>query len=294
MAAHPAIARQFTRSPDEDTATEVERDDPIGDGAHSPVKGLVHRYPDRVLLLPHLACAAYCRFCFRRDRVGQPGGALSPEETEVALDYIRGRPEIWEVILTGGDPLMMAPARLAPLVRAVDAIDHVGVIRIHSRVPVSDPRRITDALVEALAAAGSAVYLVIHCNHASELSPETLAACRKVVSSGIPLLSQTVLLKGVNDDVATLTELMRALVRNRIKPYYLHHADLARGTGHFRTTLAEGQSLTRALRGAVSGLCQPTYVLDIPGGHGKVPIGPCHVRDDGSVEDINGMARPYP
>ncbi|MEO5375744.1 MAG: lysine-2,3-aminomutase-like protein [Alphaproteobacteria bacterium] len=295
MAEHPAIARQFTPSADEERATaDGERDDPIGDARHAPLRGLVHRYPDRVLLMPHMACAAYCRFCFRRDRVGRGDGALSPAETAAALDYVRDRPEIWEVILTGGDPLMMAPRRLAELVAAIDAIPHVGVIRIHSRVPVADPTRVDAALVEALAARDSAVTVVLHCNHPAELADETLAACRRIIGAGIPMLAQTVLLRGVNDDVATLTALMRALVRNRIKPYYLHHADLARGTGHFRTTLAEGQALVRALRGTLSGLCQPTYVLDIPGGHGKVPVGPCHLRNDGTIEGLDGTLHPYP
>lgn len=300
MAASPAIARQFEPSPAEEARSAAELADPIGDGHHSPIRGIVHRYPDRVLLLPHLACPAYCRFCFRRERVGQPGEALSPAELAAALDYVRARPDIWEVILSGGDPLLLAPNRLGAIVAALDAMPHVGVVRVHSRVPVSDPARITPELVAALATRDSAVYVVLHCNHPDELAPATLAACARIVAAGIPMLSQTVLLKGVNDDDAVLEALFRALVRRRIKPYYLHHPDLAPGTAHFRPDLAAGQALVRGLRGRVSGLCQPTYVLDIPGGHGKVPVGPCHLRGDGDggggwlVEDIDGIPHAYP
>src|SRR3546814_156803 len=198
---------------------------------------------------------------------------LSDEALAAALDYIRGDERIWEVILSGGDPLMLSPRRLGAIVRALDTIPHVGVVRLHTRVPVATPERVGADLVAALDT-DKAVYVVLHCNHARELGEAARAACRRIVGAGIPMLSQSVLLRGVNDDAGTMTDLLRTLVRNRIKPYYLHHADLARGTGHFRTTIAEGQALMRALRGDVSGLCPPTYVLDIPGGPGKVPIGP--------------------
>ncbi len=274
-----------------------------------PVRGIVHRYPDRVLLTPHFACAAYCRFCFRRERVGQPGEALTPAELENALAYIRARSAIWEVILTGGDPLMLAPERLQGLLAALADIPHLGVIRLHTRLPVSDPRRMSRRLIAALATIDAqaveedtsrdkALYVVLHCNHIDELGPETTAACRAIVRGGIPMLAQTVLLKGINDTPEALTALFRALVRRRIKPYYLHHGDLARGTSHFRTTLAEGQALMRVLRGDLSGLCQPTYVLDIPGGHGKVPVGPCYVHGEPAVEmkveDPTGKRHRYP
>lgn len=292
-AADDPIARQFIPSIHELAQRPEDTPDPIGDDAFSPVKGIVHRYPDRVLLKPLLSCPVHCRFCFRRDHVGVEDG-LSDAELEAALDYVRTRPEVWEVILTGGDPLMLPPARLSRIVTALDAIPHVGVVRIHSRIPVSDPARVTPALVAALQAE-TAVYVVLHANHARELSDDARRACRLLTDGGLPMLAQTVLLKGVNDDAAALEGLMRALVRCRIKPYYLHHGDLAPGTGHFRTTLAEGQELVRSLRGRVSGLCQPSYVLDIPGGHGKVPVGPVYLDEAaGEVEDWQGRRHPYP
>jgi lysine 2,3-aminomutase len=289
---HDPMARQFVPSAAELATTPEERADPIGDAPHTPVKGITHRYPDRVLLKPTHACAVYCRFCFRREMVGPGGEALSPAELETALDYIRARPQIWEVILTGGDPLILSPRRLREIVAALDAIDHLGVIRIHTRVPVADPARITDDLVNALRA-DKAVYVALHANHPREFTEAARAACRRIVDAGIPMLSQSVLLKGVNDDPQTLEALLRTFVRNRIKPYYLHHADLAPGTSHFRSTIAEGQALMKNLRGRVSGLCQPTYVLDIPGGHGKVPVGPEYLHEDGTVEDPWGVRHEY-
>ncbi|MGJ4996436.1 lysine-2,3-aminomutase-like protein [Bradyrhizobium sp. HKCCYLS3077] len=279
------IARQFVPSADELSVAPGERDDPIGDDAHAPVPGIVHRYPDRVLLKLVHVCAVYCRFCFRREMVG-PGkdNALSEPAYRGALDYIRAHGEIWEVILTGGDPLMLSPRRLREIMTDLAAIDHVKIIRIHTRLPVADPARITSALVDALTVQGAATWVALHANHPRELAPDVRLACARLVDAGIPLVSQSVLLRGVNDDAATLEALMRAFVETRIKPYYLHHGDLAPGTAHLRTTLAEGQALIRALRGRVSGLCQPDYVLDIPGGHGKAPVGPQYLTAEDSVE----------
>lgn len=287
------VARQYVPSAAELDATPEERADPIGDDAHAPVKGVVHRYPDRALLKPTHACAVYCRFCFRREMVGPGGAALDPGELAAALDYIRAMPEIREVILTGGDPLVLSARRLGALVGDLAAVPHVDWLRIHTRVPVADPARISDELVAALKAE-KAVWVAVHVNHANELSPEALAACAKLADAGIPLVSQTVLLKGVNDDAETLDALFRKLTKNRIKPYYLHHGDLAPGTAHFRTTLAHGQGLMRELRARLSGLAQPVYVLDIPGGAGKVPVGPAYLGADGSVEDPAGKRHPYP
>ncbi len=272
---HDPIARQFVPDLEEAIVTPDELRDPIGDSAHAPVKGIVHRYPDRVLLTPVLTCPVYCRFCFRREVVGD--GMLSGDALEAAIAYISDHEEIWEVILSGGDPLILSPRRLAAIVDALDAIDHVAVIRIHTRVPVADPGRVTNELVTALKRS-TPVYVTLHCNHARELSPAACKAIARLVDAGLPMLSQTVLLKGVNDEAGTLEALMRALVRNRVKPYYLHHGDLARGTSHFRTTIATGRTLMKQLRGVLSGIAQPTYVLDIPGGHGKAPIGPCYLE----------------
>lgn len=288
------IARQFVPTEAEHTTTAEENGDPIGDLTHSPVAGVVHRYPDRVLLKPTHTCAVYCRFCFRREMVGPDGlGPLTADEFDAAFTYIAEHSEIWEVIVTGGDPLVLSVRRLRDLMARLSRIEHVKVVRFHTRVPAVDPAAITDDLVAALKASGKTVYVALHANHVRELTPAAREACAKFVDAGIPMLGQTVLLKGVNDDPAALTDLFRAMVETRIKPYYLHHGDPAPGTSHLRTTLAEGQAVMKAIRGTISGLCQPTYVLDIPGGHGKVPVGPNYVSD-GEVEDPNGERRPYP
>jgi lysine 2,3-aminomutase len=280
--------RELETSPEEDA-------DPIGDHPFTPVEGVVHRYPDRVLLKVVNVCAVYCRFCFRRDMVGPGRGGLSPKALAAALDYIGAQPQIWEVILTGGDPLVLSARRLSDVIRKLAAIPHVKVIRVHTRMPAVAPERITAALVRALRIRDTATFVVLHANHPRELTKKVRAACARMIDAGIPMLSQSVLLRGVNDDEATLTALMRGFVECRIKPYYLHHADLAPGTAHLRTTIADGQALTRALRGRVSGLCQPAYVLDIPGGHGKSPIGPNYLSDDGAtVEDFKGRRHVYP
>ena len=295
-AADPAdpIARQFAPTAAELDYAPEESADPIGDHRHSPVEGIVHRYPDRVLLKANHSCAVYCRFCFRREMVGPAGlRPLSARQVEAAMAYIAGRPEVWEVIVTGGDPFILSPRRIRGLMERLSAIAHVKVVRFHTRVPAVDPARVTPALVEALKASGKAVYVALHADHPRELTPAARAACARLVDAGIPMLGQSVLLRGVNDDPATLEALMRAFVEARVKPYYLHHADLAPGTGHFRTSIAEGQGLMRALRGNVSGLCQPSYVLDIPGGYGKVPVGPVYLGE-GDVEDPQGGRHAYP
>lgn len=302
------IAAQFVPRAAELEITPEELSDPIGDEAHTPVPGVTHRYPDRALLKPVHVCPVYCRFCFRRELVGPKHDArpsvLSDAELADALAYIRSHAQIWEVILSGGDPLILAPAKLGRLLAALDAIDHVRVIRIHTRVPVVDSARINAELLQALAVA-TTVYVVLHANHPRELTPAAARACASIVDAGIPMLGQTVLLQGINADAATLEQLFRRLVELRVKPYYLHHGDLAEGTSSFRTTIDEGQALMRSLRGRVSGLCQPTYMLDIPGGHGKVPIGPNYLhgglhgglrdeQDGRRVEDIDGRLHEYP
>jgi lysine 2,3-aminomutase len=293
-AADDPIGRQFIPDEAELRALPEESADPVGDFAHSPIEGIVHRYPDRCLLKVNHACAVYCRFCFRREMVGPEGlRPLSSEALDAALTYIAERPDIWEVIVTGGDPFILSPRRLRDVMRRLGEIQHVKVVRFHTRVPAVAPEMITDELVAALQMAGKAVYVALHANHARELTPAARAACAKIVEAGVPMLGQTVLLAGVNDDTETLTALMRAMVETRIKPYYLHHGDLAPGTSHLRTSIDEGQALMRAMRGAVSGLCQATYILDIPGGHGKVPVGPDYLAD-GWVEDPAGRVHAYP
>jgi lysine 2,3-aminomutase len=296
------ISRQFIPDVRELDHRPEENADPIGDAAHSPVDGIVHRYPDRVLLKLTPVCAVYCRFCFRREMVG-PGkpGALSPAALRRALDYIRRDPNIWEVILTGGDPLVSSARRLRAVMKELSAIDHVRVVRIHTRLPVADPARITPELVRAMKAKGRAVYVAVHINHPRELTAEVRAVLSRMADAGLVLLGQSVLLKGVNDEPRVLGELMRALVECRVKPYYLHHGDLAPGTAHWRTDIETGQALMRQLRGRLSGLCQPTYMLDIPGGHGKSPAGATYAARVGvnggaywMVEDFNGHRHRYP
>jgi lysine 2,3-aminomutase len=280
------IAKQFIPDPSELMVQAEETTDPIGDNAHSPVEGVVHRYPDRVLLKLLHVCPVYCRFCFRREMVG-PGSAahLSAEALDRAFAYIAAHTEIFEVILTGGDPLILSLRRLGDVLARLAKIEHVAIVRIHTRVPVAEPALVTDALAELLHDAGKTVYVALHANHPRELTQAARAACAKLVDAGIPLLSQTVLLRGINDNVEVLAELMRGFLKARVKPYYLHHPDLARGTSHFRVPIEEGRALVRALRGRLSGLCQPQYVLDIPGGFGKVPIG------DGLFEGEKGAYR---
>ncbi|RGP37688.1 lysine-2,3-aminomutase-like protein [Pseudotabrizicola alkalilacus] len=288
------IARQFVPTAAELIERPEDRFDPIGDDTHAPVPGLTHRYPDRVILHVTKTCEVYCRFCFRRETVGDTGH-LPPDQLEAAIAYIARTPAIWEVILTGGDPLVLSARRIADLVARLAAIPHVGVLRLHTRVPVVAPDRITGALIAALKQHPS-VWVVVHTNHADELTDDARAALARLADAGIPLLSQSVLLRGVNDSAEALEALFRALIRLRVKPYYLHHCDLARGAGHFRTTIEEGQAIMAALRGRLSGTALPTYVLDIPGGYGKVPIGPEYLAQDPqgwTVTDPNGQPHRY-
>lgn len=293
------IARQFIPDPSELETQADELADPIGDDAHSPVEGVVHRYPDRALLKLVHACPVYCRFCFRREMVGPGGASLSGEKLDAALAYLASRPEIWEVIMTGGDPFILSARRVREVARRLAAIPHIKVTRWHTRVPVVDPGRVTTDYARALRVPGKASYIAIHANHPREFTPEACAAIANLADAGHVLLSQSVLLRGVNADVETLSALMRAFVENRVKPYYLHHPDLAPGTAQFRLSLEEGQALVKSLRGNLSGLCQPTYILDIPGGAGKVPVGPtflssCETPGEQTVEDRFGMRHQYP
>ncbi len=278
------IGRQFIPDPAELITAEHESADPIGDDALSPVKGVVHRYPDRALLKPLLVCPVYCRFCFRREHVGPDGGVLTDAELEAAYAWFAAHPAVSEIILTGGDPLMLSPRRLGAIIRRLSAMPHVQTIRIHSRVPVAAPERLTTELAAALET-DTSIWLAIHANHASEFTAAVRPALRRLQ---LPLLGQSVLLRGVNDSVPALEALFRAMIAHRIKPYYLHQIDAAPGTARFHVPIEDGRRLLEGLRGRVTGLAWPTYVLDIPGGYGKVPIGPDYRQDPGTVRDIHG------
>ena len=292
--ANGPVGRQFMPDRRELTVDPSERHDPIGDDAHSPLFGLVHRYPDRVLFKLVSVCPVYCRFCFRREMVGPDGdGAMSDDDIAASVAYVSARPQIREVILTGGDPLMLSARRIRAVVAELSAIPHLDIIRWHSRVPVVAPERVTAELVAALSETGKTVVVAVHCNHADELTPEAEASLKALRRAGVMLLSQTVLLKGINDSLPALEVLMRAFLRLGILPYYLHHGDLAKGTSHFRTTLSEGLELVEALRGRLSGLAQPTYVLDLPGGAGKVPV-TRELIAEGGVRNWAGEWQVYP
>lgn len=285
------IALQFVPSVQELNEMTSERTDPIGDEKYKVVSGVIHRYPDRCLLMPVHICPVYCRFCFRREKIGAASETMTAAELEQAYAYISAHTEIWEVILTGGDPLILKPALLKKIINRLSAIPHVEIIRIHTRVPVVESRRINPEMIAALKCE-KPVYVLLHANHPKEFTPEAAHACALLVDAGIPMLSQTVLLKNINDNIEVLSTLMRTFIKNRIKPYYLHHTDLAKGTAHFRTSIAVGQALMKQLRGRFSGLCQPTYVLDIPGGYGKVPVSHCYIHAEG-VEDYQGNFHNY-
>ena len=291
------IAKQFVPTAAELDIKPFERNDPIGDARHSPVKGLVHRYRDRVLLKLTQVCPVYCRFCFRREMVG-PGEEqmLSRRDLDAAIAYVADRSEIWEVIMTGGDPLMLSPRRIGEITARLSAIAHVKVLRWHTRIPIADPDRINGELVRALKCA-KPNYVAIHVNHPREISPAVRKAIAQLADAGIPLLSQSVLLKGVNDDAAILEDLMRRLVELRVQPYYLHHPDLAPGTARFRVSIADGQRIVRELRARASGLCLPHYVLDIPGGYSKAILAPSDLEGCGEMHrlrDADGLLHVYP
>lgn len=290
------VARQFIPSAEELIETAEERADPIGDGAHSPVPGIVHRHRDRVLFLPTLACAVYCRFCFRRETVGGVG-TLDAAALETAFSYIAAHDEIWEVVVTGGDPFSLSARRIADIVARLQRIDHVRVVRWHTRVPSVAPEHISADFVDALRMQDKTVVVSLHADHPREFTDAARGALRRLSQAGFLLVSQSVLLAGINDDIDTLEALMRALIEAGVKPYYLHHPDLARGTSHFRVSIDAGLELMRALRARASGLAIPQYVLDIPGGFAKVPLDSSSVvkTDTGwRIRDHAGIWHQYP
>jgi lysine 2,3-aminomutase len=291
------IARQYLPDVAELVTLPDERSDPTSDGPFTPVKGVVHRYPDRALLKPLLACPVYCRFCFRREVVGPDGGLLDETELDAALDWFARTPQAREAILTGGDPLMLSARRLGHIVGRLSAIPHLDIIRIHSRVPVAAPERIDGKLSDALSS-DKALFLCVHANHAREFTPQARDALRRLRQAGVSLLGQSVLLRGVNDSAQALEDLFRAMLAVQVKPYYLHQLDRAPGTARFEVPIAEGRALLRQLRGRLSGLAWPTYVLDLPNGAGKAPLGPSFTQPESEGWAVEGpldrLSHPYP
>jgi len=283
---HCPIRRQCI--PVADEAYEVPGDlrDPLGEEAHEVAPHLVQRYPDRVLLLATDRCGVYCRFCTRSRIVGQGGGARSKEALREAFEYIASQPEVRDVIVSGGDPLVMATDRVRRILETLAAIEHVVTVRVATRAPVTLPQRIDDELCRALRA-HPATWVMTHFNHPRELTDEARRACAMLVDHGLPVMNQTVLLRGINDDAATLETLFRGLVGIRVRPYYLLQADPVRGTGHLRTALSTSIALMEKLQGRVSGIALPKLIVDTPGGRGKVPIGPDYVVSRG--EDVTRL-----
>lgn len=293
-----AIYKQYVPSLEELNILPPELDDPIGDNAHSPVKGIVHRYPDRALFKVVNVCAVYCRFCFRRELLQDNADVLKIAEYEEAIDYIKANKNIWEVILTGGDPLVLSPRKMAFILDELSHIRHLEVVRIHTRLPIADPEKMTDAYIQTIKDnCKKPVYMVLHINHADEIDTRVKNRLKALHEAGINLLSQSVLLNGINNDAKILEQLFRKLISLNVKPYYLHHPDMAKGTSHFRLPLKEGLSIYRKLLGNISGICQPSYMLDIPGGYGKIPVNATYVQEISNgtyiVEDYQGNKHYY-
>ena len=276
------IRRQVVPAAEEGTPARGDLRDPLGEEAHEAAPDLVQRYPDRALLLVSDRCAIYCRFCTRSRMVGSGGGARSLVRLGPALDYLRAHPEVRDVIVSGGDPLAMKTSRLLPIIEALRGIESVETIRLATRVPVVLPSRINDELLTALRP-HHPLWVMTHFNHPKEVSPEAARALNRLADAGFPVMNQSVLLRGVNDNAATLTELFRKLVRCRARPYYLLQMDPVRGTGHLRTAVSASIQLMEELQGRLSGIALPKLILDSPGGFGKVPIGPDYIvrRGDG-------------
>jgi lysine 2,3-aminomutase len=271
------IRRQIVPSPDEAFVAESDMRDPLGEESHQVAPELIQRYPDRALLLATDRCAVYCRFCTRSRMVGAGGGARSLQTLLPAFDYLRAHPEVKDLIISGGDPLMLKTEKLLAIIAAVRAILSIQTIRIATRVPVVLPSRITSELTTALRA-HHPIWIMTHFNHPRELHPDARAACERLADAGFPVMNHTVLLRDVNDDAAVLSDLFRGLVSVRVRPYYLLQADPVRGTSHLRTPLARGIAIMEALQGRLSGIALPKLIVDTPGGHGKVPVGPDYVR----------------
>ncbi len=273
---HCPLRRQVVPGPEEGQPTVGDLRDPLGEEDHEVAPDLVRRYPDRALLLVSDRCAVYCRFCTRSRMVGSGGGPRSLARLEPAFDYLRSHPEVRDVIISGGDPLAMSTRRLTGIVQALREIESVETIRLATRVPVVLPSRITGELLEALRPYHP-LWVMTHFNHPRELSSATRAGLRRLADAGFPVMNQTVLLRGINDQAGVLTELFRGLVRERARPYYLLQMDPVSGMGHLRTSVDRGLQLMEELQGRLSGIALPKFILDAPGGFGKVPLAPQRV-----------------
>jgi lysine 2,3-aminomutase len=267
------IRKQVVPSEAEMVPFTAMMEDSLAEDRHSPVPGLVHRYPDRVLMLVTTQCASYCRYCTRSRIVGDPSATFSRSEFEMQLDYLRRTPQVRDVLLSGGDPLVLAPKLLEELISRLREIPHIEIIRLGTRVPVFLPMRVTDELCDMLQKYHP-IWMNIHVNHPNEITAELAEATDKLTRAGIPLGNQSVLLAGVNDNVHIQRQLVQDLVRIRVRPYYLYQCDLVEGAGHFRTPVAKGVEIMEGLRGHTSGYAVPTYVVDAPGGGGKIPVTP--------------------
>lgn len=263
---HDPLKKMVMPNSLEDTVYEYELSDPIGDHSHEPVPGIIHRYPDRCLLMLTNICAVHCRFCFRKNLL-----ETNKAHYEDAMTYIEDHKELWEVILSGGDPFMLTDYFLKKVVERLNGMDHIRVIRFHTRTPAVYPKRVTESFLESLISQKQTV-VILHINHPREITEEFIAAVNHMKKTGIMLLSQTVLMKDINNSAETLTALFKQLTATGVKPYYLHHLDPAAGTHHFRISVEEGKKIYQSLRGNIPGHCIPEYVIDTPGGHGKIPV----------------------
>jgi lysine 2,3-aminomutase len=292
-----ALRTQVVPSLRESVVDPADRVDPLGEEKYRAAPGVIHKYPDRVLLLLTESCAGYCRFCTRKRLTGKTKGALRSDQLDQAAHYIRSRREIRDVILSGGDPLILPTTYLRKVLSRLRAIGHVEIIRIHTRVPVFLPMRIDDALISTLKAFHP-LYVAIHFNHPRELTDDAVRACEQLADSGIPVESQTVLLKGINDDAKTLKKLFQELLKRRVRPYYLHQCDLVVGASHFRTSIQTGLDIMKSLQGNTSGLAIPRYAVDAPGGGGKITLSPNFLvekkEDRWVFESFRGEIFEYP
>ena len=268
------IRRQCIPRAEEAIAVQGDLRDPLGEEAHEVAPHLIQRYPDRVLLVATDRCGVYCRFCTRSRLVGDGGGARSMAALEPAFVWLEAHPEVRDVIISGGDPCLMSTERIARLLTRIRKIEHIEYVRLATRTPVTLPQRMTEELCSAIRESHEATWVMTHFNHPKELTDESRGACARLVDAGLPVMNQSVLLRGVNDETETLEALFRGLVRSRVRPYYLLQMDPVGGTGHLRTPLRRGVELMAALQGRLSGIALPKFIVDTPGGLGKVPIGP--------------------